>query len=734
MTYQTRVWIQRFTLVSMVLPLLVALGFVSAMLFMDFNQYKPQLVKLISDKTGYQARIDGDLKVGLLPFSLTLHEVGIKNPAGFHAPDLAAIEAVQVQLSLWALFVDKTLRLQGVELEGAHLNLEMLVDGKSNWQGIKSLSFLTDDAAKQQKVSLGLEPLAEGLRYAAVADQEVPLAAPAPSPEQSLINFWMFDSLTLHNSQVLFQVYEAGLPEPKQMVLSNIDLMAFDVAPNKPFQSSLSMTLHSSDLPQTWHLEGLTTLNVDASLKTWQFNNWNARIRLNLPAEMQVPEMHLTSEGEALRLDFAQQRWVLQKGLMTMSPAKVALDMQGRWGLEGFYEGHLKAENFNVPKWLRHIGLPSLNFVNDKALTQVAGEFDFKANAEESSLRNLALTVDGATLVGQVWQNQDASKTSKTLGFDLDINDLDMDIYQVRHIQAAKEGADKSAASNAQSNAKDDKALPSAAQSTEVLNATYLPLALPIETLRSLNAQGQLTLGKLKIWQHRFEAVDIHVSAKEGQLALAPLDAQMYQGQLQSKLQLDVSGKTPAYVWQGKMKGLDLSAFLQEGWQNAQVSGVYDGYFDLRTQGVNAQLLRQNMNGQFSAYVKQGAVKGIDLNKLLSGQTSGAKDATAFKELVVDGKIKNGIYGLQKLTLISDRFKGSGFGQVDLVSGAVKAQVNGLVITPPPSLPNLAGMEVPIQLQGPLAKVRWSVDLKGLLNHPGNQERLLKEVSRLFES
>ena len=734
MTYQTRVWIQRFTLVSMVLPLLVALGFVSAMLFMDFNQYKPQLTKLIADKTGYEARIDGDLKVGLLPFSLTLHEVGIKNPAGFNAPDLATIEAVQVQLSLWALFVNKTLRLQGVELEGAHLNLEVSADGKSNWQGVKYLSFLSDDSTKQHKVSLGLEGLAEGLRYAAATGDDVPLASSAPSSEKPLINFWMFDSVTLHNSQVVFQVYEAALPEPKQMVLSNIDLMAFDVAPNKAFQTSLSMTMQSNELPQIWHFEGLTTLNVDASLKTWQFNNWNARIRLNLPAEMQVPEMHLTSEGEALRLDFAEQRWVLQKGLLTMSPAKVALDMQGRWGLEGFYEGHLKAENFNVPKWLRHIGLPSLNFVNDKALTQVAGEFDFKANAAESSLRNLALTVDGATLAGQVWQTQEVDKTAKTLGFDLDINDLDMDIYQVRNIQPAKDIPEKSSTSKAQPSSEADKALQNSAQPTETLNSTYLPLALPIDSLRSLNAQGQLTLGKLKIWQHRFESVDIRVSAKEGQLAFAPLDAQMYQGRLQSKLQLDVSGKTPAYVWQGKMKGLDLSSFLQEGWQNTQVSGVYDGYFDLRTQGVNAQLLRQNMNGQFSAYVKQGAVKGIDLNKLLSGQVSGAKDATAFKELVVDGKIKNGIYGLQKLTLISERFKGSGFGQVDLVSGAVKAQVNGLVITPPPSLPNLAGMEVPIQLQGPLAKVQWSVDLKGLLNHPGNQEKLLKEVSRLFES
>lgn len=714
MNYQTRVWIQRFTLITIVMPVILVVGFISAMLFMDFNQYKPELAKLISDKSGYETHINGDLSIGIWPFSLVIHDVTLKNPAGFVVENLVEAQALQVQLSLWSLFVDKKLRLKGVEIEGAILNLVTLANGHSNWLNAQKLAQTTQRLSNVASTDVTADSFKAGLRHASVSA--------AASSDQG--GFWSFESLALHDVTIISTIYSENQDIVEQLTISHLDLIAFDVVPNQPFKSSLSFNLQRSDQIQSWEMDGLANVTVGERFKVWQFQDWSSNVRIALPPELEVPDMRFTSSGKTLLLDFAAQSWAIEKGEWLMSPATISFDAKGVWGKTSQLEGRVIAKALNIPRWLRHAGLAPLQFVNAAALTNVNGQFDFKSNATESHLRNLSLEVDGATLSGQIWRLHNTQE----LGFDLDINQLDMDTYAVFQKDAKPVVAPKTKGTASQQSKPKEGVLIEQTQD----NNTYIPLALPIETLRALNANGQLTLGKLKIWQHRFEEVDIHIRANNGQIALAPLDAKLYEGQLQSKLLLDVSGTTPGYFWQGKIKDIALQQLLQEGWNNSQLSGKYEAFFDLKTQGVNEQLLKQNLNGVFSAAVKNGSFKGIDLNKLLATKPSGANDSTRFEQLSVTGKFTNGIYQIQKLNFDSERFKGAGFGQVDLNKAQINAQVNTLIVKPGQDLASLKGVQVPVKLSGPLNQIRWSVDVKGLLNNPGNQERLFKELGRFF--
>ena len=161
----------------------------------------------------------------------------------------------------------------------------------------------------------------------------------------------------------------------------------------------------------------------------------------------------------------------------------------------------------------------------------------------------------------------------------------------------------------------------------------------------------------------------------------------------------------------------------------------YSGGFDLQTRGVNSYLLRQNMNGRITAKVADGAFVGMDLNKLLAGQKTQPQDATQFSQLSLTGNIQKGILKTKDFKVKSRRFSVTGAGgSLELTSTLLDSTLYTVYQNPPKSLRSLKGMKVPVYLKGPLDQLKWSVDMKALLNNPDNQQKLLQGLQQLFQS
>ncbi|MDX1795479.1 MAG: AsmA family protein [Hydrogenovibrio sp.] len=701
-------WFRRIFVVFLMLPVVVFLGFWGAMQFVDFNQYKPTIEKEFLEKTGHRLKINGAIEVSVIPFVMSAKQLEVKNPKGFDSQkDLADIQAVELELSLWDLFIHRQLSIQGLEIEQPTLNLITNQSGQRNWQFFQNLAGFS-------------APLKQGLRsvaYVPVVKNQANLKAVDDKED------WQLRSLILQNAQLNW----TNLLNQHQYQLQDFDMMAFDLAPNTPFNVITEFDFSSNRNKAKFHVKLSHQLEIAQHFKSWKAMNWQGTLVTKLPDRFKLPEVRVESNGSLFSVNMKTNQLEVKSAVLKSLDSSLKLDMSYDFGSQSHSRGHIESKNIQLRKWLRHSGIRTPKFVHKWALSKVTLNMDWEHSANQLALKNIDMVLDQSHITGKLLrqiQNDGLSRTH----FDLNVDQLDLDKYQAiaeerkKAWQARKLEKQKAGASVPK------RQPPPKAKLTQ----TYLPLALPISTLREMKAEGKLHFGRLKAWNLAFEDASITLLADKGRLDLAPLDAKLYQGQLQSKLTIDVTGKTPRYLWSGRVEKVQLQPMLTDGWGNEHLSGTYNGHFDLRTAGVNGHLLKQNMSGYFEAQVQNGAYQGMDLNKLLAGRSSSAKDSTQFDRLKLEGEIAKGIFTAQKLNLNSERFSSIGVGTLNLPKGEVKGHLYTTYRKPPASLQKLKGLEVPVYLKGPLGEIQWQVDLNKLLQSRGNQQKLLKGLQQLF--
>jgi hypothetical protein len=120
----------------LILLLLVGVGIISQM---DWNQYKPQLTALASEKLGVPVSIDGDLRLRLWPrIGVQVEGIRVANVPGGQAPNLLVIPSVSAQLE-WSALLSKQLTFPELQLEQAQIVLEKLANGQGNWEVLRKV-------------------------------------------------------------------------------------------------------------------------------------------------------------------------------------------------------------------------------------------------------------------------------------------------------------------------------------------------------------------------------------------------------------------------------------------------------------------------------------------------------------------------------------------------------------------------------------------------------------------
>ena len=77
----------------------LALALIALVLFVDVNQYKPQIEAAVKDKTGRTLKIEGDLKLSVFPrIAVALPRTTLSNLAGDRVS--AAVNSARVSVAL----------------------------------------------------------------------------------------------------------------------------------------------------------------------------------------------------------------------------------------------------------------------------------------------------------------------------------------------------------------------------------------------------------------------------------------------------------------------------------------------------------------------------------------------------------------------------------------------------------------------------------------------------------
>jgi len=142
---------------------LVIVALVVIPMFVDVQEYKPEIEKKVSEMTGRTFTINGDLKLSLFPWvGLAFSDLHLGNPPGFKEKDLLSIESFEAKVRLIPL-ISKHIQVKRFIVEGLRLVLEKNKSGQANWEGLGKPSPETVPETPEEKgEALSIEGLAVG--------------------------------------------------------------------------------------------------------------------------------------------------------------------------------------------------------------------------------------------------------------------------------------------------------------------------------------------------------------------------------------------------------------------------------------------------------------------------------------------------------------------------------------------------------------------------------------------
>jgi uncharacterized protein involved in outer membrane biogenesis len=117
--------------VAAVVVLLVA-GAVIAVLTVDVNRFKPQIVAAVENATGRKLEIAQDMKLSLWPLGIGVKQVSFANAAWGSRPQMATVGEFTAQVDLIAL-LSSQVKIDSLVLNDVDLLLEKDRQGRANW-------------------------------------------------------------------------------------------------------------------------------------------------------------------------------------------------------------------------------------------------------------------------------------------------------------------------------------------------------------------------------------------------------------------------------------------------------------------------------------------------------------------------------------------------------------------------------------------------------------------------
>lgn len=321
---------------------------------------------------------------------------------------------------------------------------------------------------------------------------------------------------------------------------------------------------------------------------------------------------------------------------------------------------------------------------------------------ESVALENLKITFDATTIDGFVRIKQ---FKKPALEFNLAINEIDVDKY------TAEKAKSKT------------KAVASPAVAVAAASAL-----IPVKTIRALNVKGDISIDKLKTAGLTIGGIKLNIKAKNGVLNTKQAINQLYGGQYKGQITLNAKSRTPKISLNEKINKVQIGKLLKDlkPSQPAKLTGSLNVAAKLNTQGNSVSRFKSNLNGNLSFSVNNGAIQGIniqkmiDMGKLFTGKAMKneyANEQTLFSTIKGAGTVRRGVITNPDFLMNSAQLVVDGAGTVNLVNEEVKYGVKA-------KLTNKATKDRPVAIKvaGTISKPTYTVDALSMINAKEKQK------------
>ena len=286
-----------------------------------------------------------------------------------------------------------------------------------------------------------------------------------------------------------------------------------------------------------------------------------------------------------------------------------------------------------------------------------------------------------------------------TLGFELDVDRINMDKYFPPDAPDAKKAAGQA-----------DK-------------------PIDLSALKGINATGVVRIGALQASGVKASNLKLEIKAANGKLDVAPHSASLYDGTLAGSFSADATGNR--IVARETLTNVNINPLLRDLADKDLLEGRGNLALDITTGGASVAAMKRALGGSARVALRDGAVKGINIGKTLreykaiTGATEGAarkaisSEKTDFTEMSASFRIANGVAHNEDLSAKSPLLRLGGSGDIDIAGNSIDYLLKATVVNTATGqqgkeLANLRGVTVPVRLSGPLDAPAYQVDFAAI--------------------
>jgi hypothetical protein len=242
-----------------------------------------------------------------------------------------------------------------------------------------------------------------------------------------------------------------------------------------------------------------------------------------------------------------------------------------------------------------------------------------------------------------------------------------------------------------------------------------LDAPLPFASLEALDAEFELTVGRLELRESTVEDLQLRVTLSDGRLHATIGRARLWGGAVRGELLAYATAAPPGLAVDAVAEGLRLPAVLGPEAPDGEV----DVSVDLAGSGATLREILAVSNGEI--HLRLGPVEGLDERIGLLGRgplgvvlsLAGLKGGGALTCSAMNAVVEDGVAAIDGL-VDTPKVTARTHGTADLARLELDA-----VFKPKPKQPGVGAFKVPVRVSGPLNQLEVSTDKFSVLKETG---------------
>jgi len=293
-----------------------------------------------------------------------------------------------------------------------------------------------------------------------------------------------------------------------------------------------------------------------------------------------------------------------------------------------------------------------------------------------------------------------------------------------------------------------------AVESAEAAAAEVVPVEIPADMIRPLNARGKLKITKASLGNIVFENVEVGINSSNGKMRIFPVTAGLFGGSYNGDVRIDVSGRTPSLSLNEKIVNVDIARLVKAMFEQDNATGTINGTFALSGSGVDTNAIQRDLSGNMSLELKDGTYEGVDvwyelrraraLLKSEEAPTPVLPAKTAFSSVRMTGVVAEGVMHSDDLFAELPFMQLTGGGRVDIPTAMIDYNMTARVfekpelvrVATPEEIAAFTKIAIPLKITGPLASPSIKPDVEALLRQRVEDEvkdKLKDKLKDLFD-